>query len=100
MKIIIVAGGQGTKLWPYSRDHQPKQFQPILGKKSLFTYNVETLLRKFAPEDIFVSTKRRFIKYVSEQAPQIPLRNYIVEPDIKKDRGPAEGLAILQLSLL
>jgi mannose-1-phosphate guanylyltransferase len=100
MKIIIVAGGQGTKLWPYSRDHQPKQFQPILGNKSLFTYNIETLLRKFAPEDIFVSTKRRFIKYVSEQAPQIPLRNYIVEPDVKKDRGPAEGLAILQLSLL
>jgi mannose-1-phosphate guanylyltransferase len=99
MKIIVVAGGQGTKLWPYSRESKPKQFQPILGDKSLFSYNVETLLRKYQPEDIFVSTKRRFIKYVSEQAPQIPLRNYIIEPDIKKDRGPAEGLAVLQLSL-
>ncbi|HEY2003562.1 MAG TPA: sugar phosphate nucleotidyltransferase [Candidatus Saccharimonadia bacterium] len=99
MKIIVVAGGQGTKLWPYSRESKPKQFQPILGDKSPFTYNIETLLRKFAPEDIFVSTKRKFIKYVSEQAPQIPLRNYIIEPDVKKDRGPAEGLAVLQLSL-
>ena len=99
MKIIVVAGGQGTKLWPYSRESKPKQFQPILGDKSLFSYNIETLLRKYQPEDIFVSTKRRFIKYVSEQAPQIPLRNYIIEPDIKKDRGPAEGLAVLQLSL-
>ena len=99
MKIIVVAGGQGTKLWPYSRESKPKQFQPILGDKSLFTYNIETLLQKYAPEDIFVSTKRGFIKYVSEQAPQIPLRNYIIEPDIKKDRGPAEGLAVLQLSL-
>ena len=100
MKIIITCGGQGTKLWPYSRDDKPKQFQPILGKKSLLTYNVETLLQKFAPEDIFFSTKRRFIKYVSEQAPQVPLRNYIVEPDAKKDRGPGEGLAFLHLSLL
>lgn len=99
MKIIVVAGGQGTKLWPYSRETKPKQFQPILGDKSPFTYNIETLLQKYAPEDIFVSTKRKFIKYVSEQAPQIPLRNYIVEPDIKRDRGPAEGLAVLQLSL-
>jgi mannose-1-phosphate guanylyltransferase len=99
MKIIVVAGGQGTKLWPYSRESKPKQFQPILGDKSLFSYNIETLLRKYQPEDIFVSTKRRFIKYVSEQAPQIPLRNYIIEPDIKKDRGPAEGLAVLQLSI-
>jgi mannose-1-phosphate guanylyltransferase len=100
MKIIVTCGGQGTKLWPYSRDDKPKQFQPLLGKQSLLTYNVDTLLKKFPPEDIFFSTKRRFIKYLSEQAPQIPLRNYLIEPDVKKDRGPGEGLAFLHLSLL
>jgi mannose-1-phosphate guanylyltransferase len=99
MKIIVTAGGQGTKLWPYSRENKPKQFQPILGEQSLFTYTIETLLKEYAPEDIFVSTKRKFIKYVSDQAPQLPLRNYIIEPDIAKDRGPGEGLAFLHLSL-
>lgn len=99
MKIIVTTGGQGTKLWPYSRETQPKQFQPILGDKSLFTYTIETLLRSFAAEDIFISTKRKFIKYISDQAPQIPLRNYIIEPDIAKDRGPGEGLAFLRLSV-
>lgn len=98
MKIIVTAGGQGTKLWPYSRESKPKQFQPIVGDKSLYTETIETLLKKFAPEDIFISTKRKFIKYVSEQSPQIPLRNYIVEPDAAKDRGPGEGLAFLKLS--
>jgi mannose-1-phosphate guanylyltransferase len=58
------------------------------------------LLREYSPEDIFISTKRKFIRYVSEQSPQIPLRNYIVEPDIAKDRGPGEGLAFLRLSML
>src|SRR6185437_10216237 len=100
MKIIVTAGGQGTKLWPYSREAKPKQFQAVVGDKSPFTYNIETLLQKFAPEDIFISTKRKFIKYVSEQSPQIPLRNYIIEPDVAKDRGPGEGLAFLKLSVL
>lgn len=99
MKILVTAGGQGTKLWPYSRQDKPKQFQPIYKGKSSFQYGIETFLKQYSPEDIFVSTKRKFIKYVSEQAPQIPLKNYIVEPDIVKDRGPGEGLAFLILSM-
>lgn len=99
MKILVTAGGQGTKLWPYSRQDKPKQFQPIVGDTSSYQETITTLLKEFSPEDIYISTKRRFIKYVSEQSPQIPLRNYIVEPDIAKDRGPGEGLAFLRLSL-
>lgn len=99
MKLIVVAGGQGTKLWPYSRQDKPKQFQPIIGDTSSYEQTIKTLLKAFTPEDIYISTKRKFIKYVSEQSPQIPLKNYIVEPDISKDRGPAEGLAFLRLSI-
>lgn len=100
MKIIVTAGGQGTKLWPYSRQDKPKQFQPIVGDVSSYEDTIRVLLKAFTPEDIYISTKRKFIKYVSEQSPQIPLRNYIVEPDIAKDRGPGEGLAFLRLSVL
>lgn len=99
MKIIVTAGGQGTKLWPYSRQDKPKQFQPIVGDMSSYEHTINTLLKEFSAEDIFISTKRKFIKYVSEQSPQIPLRNYIVEPDIAKDRGPGEGLAFLRLAV-
>ena len=99
MKIIVTAGGQGTKMWPYSRIEKPKQFQPIIGDESSYKHNIDILLRKFNPEDIFISTKRKFIKYVSEQSPQIPLKNYIVEPDIARDRGPGEGLAFLKLAM-
>lgn len=99
MKILVVAGGQGTKLWPYSREEKPKQFQPIFGDRSLFTENVNILLKKFAPEDIFISTKKKFIKYLPDQAPQIPLKNYIIEPDVAKNTGPGLGLAFLRLSV-
>ena len=100
MKIIVTAGGQGTKLWPYSRQDKPKQFQPIIGDRSSYQETIETLLQKFTAEDIFISTKRRFIRYVSEQSPQIPLKNYILEPDAAKDTGPGHGLAFLRLSVL
>lgn len=95
----MTAGGQGTKMWPYSRQDKPKQFQPIIGDKSSYEQTIETLLKEFKPEDIYISTKRKFIKYVSEQSPQIPLKNYIVEPDVAKDRGPGEGLAFVRLSI-
>lgn len=100
MKILVVCGGQGTKLWPYSRQDKPKQFQPIIGDKSSYQLSVETLLTEFAAEDIYISTKQKFIKYISEQTPQIPLKNYIIEPDVALDRGPGEGLAFLRMSML
>lgn len=99
MKLLVTAGGQGTKMWPYSRQDKPKQFQPIIGDISSYEQTINTLLKRFMAEDIFISTKQKFIKYVSEQSPQIPLRNYIVEPDIANDRGPGEGLAFLRLSI-
>ena len=44
MKItpVILCGGSGTRLWPMSRVHGPKQLQAIMGENSLF---IETLQR-------------------------------------------------------
>lgn len=99
MKFILTAGGQGTKIWPFSRKTQPKQFQKIIGDQSLLTTNVKMLLRKYKPEDIFISTKKMYAHFIKEQAPEIPEENLIFEPDAAKNRGPAEGFAFLVLSL-
>lgn len=39
---VILSGGAGTRLWPLSREAQPKQFLPLTGERSLFQ---ETVLR-------------------------------------------------------
>ncbi len=99
MKLIIMAGGQGTKIWPYSRESYPKQFQPILGKQSLFQWQIETLLQKFSAKDIYVSTKLSYMKYAIDQGPEIPPENFIREPDIKKNQGPGTALAAMKIMI-
>lgn len=100
MKFIITAGGQGTKLWPMSRESKPKQFQNIVGETTLFRYQIETLLKGYSPEDIFISTKEVYLPLVKKDATEIPQSNIIVEPPYKKNRGPGEGYAILKLAAL
>ena len=99
MKLIVTAGGQGTKLWPYSRTNKPKQFQQIVGEESLYQYTIDTLLKSYSANDIFISTKEKYLKIAKEQSPQVPDENYILEPNYAKDRGPGEGYAFLHLSI-
>lgn len=91
MKIVIFAGGVGTRLWPLSRKNTPKQFEKIFGDKSTLQETVERLYPDFKPEDIFISTGGRYEKIVREQLPQIPHDNFIFEPEMR-DVGPAIGL--------
>jgi mannose-1-phosphate guanylyltransferase len=100
MKFIITAGGTGTKMWPLSKENRPKQFQKIIADKSLYKYQVETLLKRFPLHDIYVSTKEQYVPLVLEDTPDLPAENIIIEPNFKKNRGPGEGYAILKLSVL
>ena len=43
---LILAGGQGTRLWPMSRSARPKQFLPLVGALSLYQ---ETIKRTVQP---------------------------------------------------
>ena len=53
---IIMAGGSGTRLWPLSRRHYPKQALKLVGQKTMFQYAVERIRPIFAPEQILVIT--------------------------------------------
>lgn len=92
-----MAGGSGTKLWPVSRENAPKQFYPLIGKKTLYQLNVEALLERYSPYDIYVSTTEKLLHFCYEQTPQIPGENYIIEPPEGRDTGPATGFAMLKL---
>lgn len=93
MKIVIFAGGVGTRLWPLSRKNSPKQFEKILGEKSTLQLAVDRLLPDFKFEDIYIATSKRYKNIVREQLPKIPSANFIFEPAVR-DVGPAVGMAL------
>ena len=93
MKIVIFAGGVGTRLWPLSRKNSPKQFEKILGDKSTLQLAVDRLQPDFNFEDIYVATGKRYENIVRNQLPKIPAKNFIFEPAVR-DVGPAVGMAM------
>lgn len=93
MKVIIFAGGVGTRLWPLSRKNTPKQFEKIVGDKSMLQIAVGKLFPEFEWKDIYISTGRNYKELVKNQLPELPPDNIIVEPEMR-DVGPAVGLII------
>lgn len=93
MKVVIFAGGVGTRLWPLSRKNTPKQFEKIMGDKSTLQLAVDRLQPDFKPEDIFIATGKKYQKIVYSHLTQVPKRNFIFEPEMK-DVGPAVGVAM------
>lgn len=51
---IILCGGSGTRLWPYSRASKPKQFLTFHGDKTLFQKTVLRVATFFKKENIFI----------------------------------------------
>lgn len=95
MKIIVFAGGVGSRLWPLSRKSTPKQFSKIIEDQSMIQIAVHKLFPEFAWEDIFISTGKNYVDLIREQLPQLPKDNVIIEPEMR-DVGPAVGLVISQ----
>ena len=91
MKVVIFAGGYGTRMWPASRKSYPKQFQGIVHGKSFFRNTYERFESGFSPKDIFVSTEERYVGLVRKQASKIPKENIIIEPE-RRDLLGAVGL--------
>ncbi len=88
MKIIILAGGSGTRLWPLSRERYPKQFIKFQGDdKSLFqqTFNRGLLLSKI--DDIYVVTNEKYKYLIMDSVEQLGYNyreeNILVEPEAK-----------------
>jgi mannose-1-phosphate guanylyltransferase len=68
---VILAGGQGTRLWPMSRSARPKQFLVLTGTESSFQ---ETLRRVADParyEAPIIVTNAEYRFLVAEQAQEL-----------------------------
>ena len=83
-------------MWPASRAKSPKHFLPLINGKSLFEINYDLLRKKFDPKKIYVSTNQGQAELVKRFAPEIPVENYFLEPELR-NTGPAIGFIAAKL---
>ncbi|MEM7174692.1 MAG: mannose-1-phosphate guanylyltransferase/mannose-6-phosphate isomerase [Chlamydiota bacterium] len=96
---VILAGGQGTRLWPLSRKNYPKQFLKLVSKHSLFQ---ETLLRASNIDKvqcIIVVTNELYYLISRDQIAELGLKNVsiLLEP-FSRNTAPAIALAAHYIS--
>jgi mannose-1-phosphate guanylyltransferase len=89
---VVMAGGSGTRFWPLSRKHKPKQTLPILGGSTMVRQTVERLFPLFDPRRVFVVTAREHSDLIRRDLDLLPPENIIDEPQ-GKDTAAAIGLA-------
>lgn len=93
---ILMAGGSGTRLWPYSREAAPKQLQQVLDRETLLQKAAKRLIRGFGAERLWITTTADQLSRVRRELPMIPLRHISVEP-VRRETAPALGLALIRL---
>lgn len=96
MKVVVFAGGVGSRLWPLSRKNSPKQFGKIIEDRSMLQIAVHKLFPEFTWKDVYISTGKKYSEVIANQLPELPNDNLIVEPEMR-DVGPAVGLVVARM---
>ncbi|HZO56417.1 MAG TPA: mannose-1-phosphate guanylyltransferase [Bryobacteraceae bacterium] len=89
---LILAGGRGTRFWPRSRTHAPKQLLSFLGERSLIQETVDRLAPIIPVENIWVLTNSHLEKEVRRQLPEVPKQQILAEP-AQRNTAPCLCLA-------
>ena len=97
MHCVILAGGSGTRFWPYSRKNRPKQLLQIFGDQSMLQITVDRLKKLKSTKKIFIITRNELRDSIASEIKGINPENIIVEPS-GKNTAPAIGLMALKIS--
>lgn len=98
--VAIMAGGIGSRFWPLSRVHLPKQFLDILGTgKTLIQQTFDRFSKLVPVENIYVITANEYLGITKEQLPRIPVENILGEP-YRKNTAPCIAYISFKLQQL
>ena len=91
MHCVILAGGSGTRFWPYSRRNNPKQMLNIIGDQSMLQITVDRLSKLKSTSEIYIITKKELYEPIIKKIKNVNPENVIIEPSAK-NTAPAIGL--------
>jgi len=92
LHIVAIAGGSGTRFWPFSRQHRPKQLLALGGKESLLATTFARVAGLAPPERCWMVVGAAHAEACRAEVPQVAPQRLLVEPQ-GRNTAPAIALA-------
>ena len=97
---VIMAGGVGSRFWPFSRTDKPKQFLDFFGTgKSLLQMTVDRFTTLVPPENILIVTNVQYRETVLEQLPILQPSQVLCEP-ARRNTAPCIAYAVARIKAM
>lgn len=95
-----MAGGIGSRFWPYSRKDKPKQFLDFFGTGQTLLQQTFDRYSKIVPkENIFIATNIQYEELVKEQLPELNEDQILLEPT-RRNTAPCIAWASIHIKQL
>ncbi len=97
---VIMAGGVGSRFWPYSREEKPKQFLDFFGTgRSLLQMTIDRFRPIVPIENMFIVTNIAYKRLIMEQVPDIKESQILCEP-ARRNTAPCIAYATAHIRAL
>ena len=97
---VIMAGGVGSRFWPFSRENKPKQFLDFFGTgRSLLQMTVDRFRPLVPIENVFIVTNVAYKELILEQIPDLSEKQILCEP-ARRNTAPCIAYATAHIRAL
>ena len=97
---VIMAGGIGSRFWPYSRTGRPKQFLDILGTGQTLLQQTIGRYSKICPiENILIVSNEEYGPLILDQVPEIRPDQVLLEP-LRRNTAPCIAYANQRIAMI
>jgi len=98
IRVVIMAGGSGTRFWPLSRRKTPKQFLPIVSRRTMLEETARRILPLVPSRHIYTIADAAQTRTIRRLLPRLPAGNFLVEP-AGRNTAPSLILATARIYL-
>lgn len=95
---IIMAGGNGTRFWPMSREKHPKQYLNLDGKDTLLNETINRISKFIPLENIYIVSSNNQSSILNETLPDNFLKENILLEPLSKNTAPAIGASLKHIT--